>query len=226
MLNASGPLIRSSSQMCLCALTVVVNYWAPGHKDIPGNERADQEAKRAAQDSASPTRDIPVAYRPVLPVSKSAVKQEWNDECKAIILKEWKASPRYTRTSLYDRRLHKGSYLATADSLPRSLAVLLLQLRTGHCPLVKHLFWIGKADSPICPCCRQADESVAHYLLHCRAHADARRELERVGGPLTRTLPKLLGVPALFPHLFRFLARTGRFHTVHGELPPPPETNE
>ncbi|KAJ7101792.1 hypothetical protein C8R44DRAFT_583141, partial [Mycena epipterygia] len=92
----------------------------------------------------------------------------------------------------------------------------LLQLRTGHCPLAKHLFRIKKSDSPICPCCRQADETVTHYLLHCTAHADARRELVRAGGPRTRVLSKLLGVPELFPHLFRYLARTGRFHSVHG----------
>ncbi|KAJ7104717.1 hypothetical protein C8R44DRAFT_746396 [Mycena epipterygia] len=38
------------------------------------------------------------------------------------------------------------------------------------------------------------------------------------------TLPswQLLGVPALYPPLFRFLARTGRFHAVHDDLPPPP----
>ncbi|KAJ7107435.1 hypothetical protein C8R44DRAFT_541926, partial [Mycena epipterygia] len=92
----------------------------------------------------------------------------------------------------------------------------LLQLRTGHIPLAKHLFRINKADSPICPCCGQANETVAHYLLHCSAHADARCKLVRAGGLLTCALPKLLGVPSLYPHLFCYLARTGRFHTIHG----------
>ncbi|KAJ7042940.1 hypothetical protein C8F04DRAFT_944955, partial [Mycena alexandri] len=99
----------------------------------------------------------------------------------------------------------------------------LLQLRTGHIPLAKHLHRIQKADSPICPCCRQADETVMHYLLRCPAHADARRELVRAGGSQARVLAKLLGLPKLLPHLFRFLGRTGRFHSVHGELPPPPD---
>ncbi|KAJ7032161.1 hypothetical protein C8F04DRAFT_959286, partial [Mycena alexandri] len=85
-----------------------------------------------------------------------------------------------------------------------------------------HLHKINKADSPLCPGCRQADETVEHYLLRCPAHADARRELVRAGGPRTRVLTKLLRIPELFPHLFRYLGRTGRFHTVHGVLPEPP----
>lgn len=197
--------------------------WAPGHRDIPGNERADEEAKKAAQIGSSPIDDIPVAYRPTLPYSKSAVRQDFNTDLKAKVLAEWKKSPRYARASQYDNKLHKGSYIATSDRLPRGLAVLLLQLRTGHCPLARHLHRIKKAESPICPCCRQADETVAHYLLHCTAHTDARRELVRAGGQRTRTLSKLLGMPKLQPHLFRYIARTGRFHSVHGDLPDPPD---
>ncbi|KAJ7131466.1 hypothetical protein C8R44DRAFT_594835, partial [Mycena epipterygia] len=68
----------------------------------------------------------------------------------------------------------------------------------------------------VCPCCRRADESVAHYLLHCTAHMDAPRELIGAGGPRMCVLSKLLGVQTLLPHLFRYIARTGRFHSVHG----------
>ncbi|KAJ7123400.1 hypothetical protein C8R44DRAFT_564880, partial [Mycena epipterygia] len=89
--------------------------WAPGHKDITGNERADQEAKRAAQDGSSPIKDIPTVFRGRLPYSKSAIKQDYNAELKAKVLREWEASPRYARTIQYDRRLLKGSYLAIAD---------------------------------------------------------------------------------------------------------------
>ncbi|KAF7333334.1 RNase H domain-containing protein [Mycena venus] len=196
--------------------------WAPGHVDIEGNERADEEAKKAAQDGDS-SEHLPEPLRGRLPWSKSAARQAFNAELKATVTREWGRSTRYTRTMQYDAKLTNGSYIALAERLPRSLTVLLLQLRTGHVPLAKHLHKIGKADSPVCPGCRLADETVGHYLLHCPAHRDARRELRRAGGPQTEVISKLLGIPELLPHLFKYLGRTGRFHTVHGDLPHPPD---
>jgi hypothetical protein len=146
-----------------------------------------------------------------------------NADRKADYEKAWRGSARYARTTQYDDRLLKGSYLTLADNLPRSYAVLLLQLRTGHVPLAKHLHRIRKSDSPICPCCRQADESVAHFLLHCPEHLRARQALYSAAGPDIYVLHKLLGDPKLLPHLFRYLGRTGRFHPVHGTLPALPD---
>ncbi|KAJ3709966.1 hypothetical protein C8R42DRAFT_597923, partial [Lentinula raphanica] len=54
----------------------------------------------------------------------------------------------------------------------------LTQLQTGHIPLQKHLNHIGKAESPICPCCRNNNETVRHYLLECPAHWRAREKLQ------------------------------------------------
>ncbi|KAJ7271397.1 hypothetical protein B0H12DRAFT_1003869, partial [Mycena haematopus] len=92
----------------------------------------------------------------------------------------------------------------------------LLQLRTGHVPLAKHLHRIRKADSPICPLCRQADESVAHFLLHCPHHDAARQALYAKVGPASLSIRHLLGTGKILPHLFRFLSSTSRFHSVHG----------
>ncbi|KAJ6596047.1 hypothetical protein B0H10DRAFT_1659825, partial [Mycena sp. CBHHK59/15] len=81
-----------------------------------------------------------------------------------------------------------------------------------------HLHRINRADSPICPCCHQVEETVIHYLLHCPAHANARAELHRIGGRDSRVLEKLLTKSKLLPLLFQFIARTGRFRTVFGEI--------
>jgi hypothetical protein len=194
--------------------------WAPGHVGIAGNERADEEAKRAAQqEDSSPLKAIPKPFRGDLPWSRSAIRQDYHTELWAAMKQDWEYSPRYARISSYNEKLLRGSYINLANHLPRSLAVLLLQLHTGHIPLAKHLHRINKADSPICPCCRQADETVVHYLLCCSAHHDARQELSRKGGRPATVLSKLLGSPELYPPLFQFVARTGRFHNVHGALP-------
>ncbi|KAF7333686.1 hypothetical protein MSAN_02411700 [Mycena sanguinolenta] len=158
-----------------------------------------------------------------LPHSRSAIKQHLDAERKALVNKEWTESARYEKTMAFDSRLNKGSYITFTDLHPRSLAVLLLQLRTGHIPLAKHLHRIRKLDSPICPSCRQADESVAHFLLWCPHHAPARQLLHAAVGPDSLALHKLLGTGKSLPHLFKFLRRTGRFRNVHGTLPQPPD---
>jgi hypothetical protein len=156
-----------------------------------------------------------------------AVRQSLNAAQKADYEKVRKGLAQYTCTVQYVACLLKGSYIDLADTLPWSYAVLLLQLRTGYIPLAKHLHRICKANSPICPCCCQADNSVAHYLLHCPEHLRAHQVLYSAAGPDTHILHKLLGDPKLLPHLFRYLNRTGRFHSVHSTLPamPDPQPN-
>jgi hypothetical protein len=56
------------------------------------------------------------------------VQQTLNADRKADYEKVWRGSARYARTTQYDNRLLKGSYLTLANNLPRSYAVLLLQL--------------------------------------------------------------------------------------------------
>ncbi|KAJ7147276.1 hypothetical protein C8R46DRAFT_870522, partial [Mycena filopes] len=90
--------------------------WAPGHVGIIGNERADEEAKRAAQQQdSSPLGSIPLPLHGTLPWSKSAVRQRLNAELKRAVERQWQRSLRYARTMQYDPRLLKGSYLAIAD---------------------------------------------------------------------------------------------------------------
>ncbi|KAJ7118522.1 hypothetical protein C8R43DRAFT_901311, partial [Mycena crocata] len=51
--------------------------WTPGHKDIKGNERADEEAKKAAQDGTTRGVEVPAIFRhwDNIPRSRSALKQ-------------------------------------------------------------------------------------------------------------------------------------------------------
>ena len=50
--------------------------WIPGHRDLEGNERADQEAKRAARAESSPPDSLPrYLTRCPLPASLSKVRQ-------------------------------------------------------------------------------------------------------------------------------------------------------
>lgn len=194
--------------------------WTPGHRDVPGNERADEEAKRASQEGSSEPDTIPPYYRSrCLPRSRSAVLQQFTADLKAKVAREWTKSPRYHRIRRYDPTLPLAKYLDIADRMPRKLAVIILQLRIGHTILNKHLHRIKRADTPVCPACHHEDETIMHYLLHCPAHANAREELHRTRGRSSRVLDKLLVLPKLLPLLLQFVARSARYRTVFGEIP-------
>ncbi|KZP07091.1 hypothetical protein FIBSPDRAFT_763388 [Athelia psychrophila] len=139
-------------------------HWVPGHKDFEPNERADREAKDAAQKLTSPAKDLPVCLRKkVLPASVAALRQEYAAKLKRKWTKCWRKSPRRTRT-------------AQAAPTPDQMCGLThtSQLRdgarndralTGHAPLKQHLHRIKCADSPICPSCEMEPETTAHFLI-------------------------------------------------------------
>jgi hypothetical protein len=196
--------------------------WTPGHIDIKGNEEADKEAKAAAKDGSSPSQKLPSQLRKMLPRSKSAVQQAFHAKLKRAAAKVWQRSPRYERMKRIDPALPSDKFSKQTSKMLRKHASLLFQLRSGHAPLNTHLHRIQKADSPICPCCHQHNETVMHYVMHCPAHKNARREMIRAGGRGARDLPKLLTEPKLFPHFFRFIGHSGCMRSVFGEIPDQP----
>lgn len=66
--------------------------------------------------------------------------------------------------------------------MTKGQAALYIQLRTGHAPLNRHLHRIKATDSPVCPACNNAHETVHHYLLICPATERHRRELTYMFG--------------------------------------------
>jgi hypothetical protein len=56
--------------------------WTPGHRDIKGNEAADMEAKKAAQEGSSPHDKLPAPLRHMLPYGKSTEKRDYQSRLK------------------------------------------------------------------------------------------------------------------------------------------------
>jgi hypothetical protein len=110
-----------------------------------------------------------------------------------------------------------NKYLMLITPLPKKMASILMQMRTGHTPLAKHLHCIGKADSPTCPACQQHEEMIEHLLLHCPAHQDTRQVLHSKVEGRNIIIAKLLTTLKTLRPLFYFIAATRRFRNTFGE---------
>ena len=93
-----------------------------------------------------------------------------------------------------------------------------MQLHTGHIPLNRFLHRIGKTDSPTCPACQTADETVPHYLLDCPGYAHERHGLAQAVGRNSKSLQHLLGNWRTFKALLIYVGVTGRFKDTYGDL--------
>ena len=132
-----------------------------------------------------------------------------------------------------DDKLPSHSFLMATNHLSRAQASILMQLCTGHIPLNRFLHRIGKTDSPTCPTCRAADETVPHYLLDCLGYAHERHGLAQAVGRNSKSLQHLLGNWRAYKALLIYVGTTGRFKDTYGDLqvfsaqadaasPPPP----
>ena len=151
--------------------------WIPGHEGVEGNERADEEAKKAAAGETSEEAMIPIECRGILPISKSVEIQRFQAELKVKERLLFMRSPRAKFAHEYDPSMPSPAFSKLSSRLAQRHASLLIQLRTGHIQLNKHLYKIGKVDSPTCAVCRVANETVHHYLFRCPGYKEQRERL-------------------------------------------------
>lgn len=190
----------------------------PGTRRDQKNERADEEVKKAAKGDSSPDEQLPIQCRGTLPISKAAAQQSFFKDLKIEAAKTFAKSPRSKKLHEIDPSGPSPRYQKITNALPRRHASLLIQLRTGHIPLNKHLHGIGKAESPICPGCRGREETVHHFLLTFPTFARQRRPLEKHMGHGARSLKVLLSNPNAFPLLFNYINSTHRLKETFGDV--------
>ena len=142
--------------------------WVKGHSAEDGNEKVDAEAREAARGHTSQARKLPgYLTGSLLPMSISARQQEFDVVMKKRWRRDWEASLWHARISGIDSNMPSNRFRKLLSGLNRTQISILVQLRTGHIPLNKHLFCINKVESPMCPMCRQGEELVHHYLFKC-----------------------------------------------------------
>jgi ribonuclease HI len=188
--------------------------WTAGHSGIPGNEKADKEAKDAAGGASSNAADLPRYLRKPVKKSISALKQKHNDKAKEAWKEEWQKSERYKRfrapdiVTPYSKKFIK---LISNNRISRNTASLIYQLRVGHAPLNDYLHRFHKVDSPRCPACGASKETVEHLIKHCPGYAHERWLLMREFKASDPKLEEILSEPKAITQLSKYLTDTGRF---------------
>jgi ribonuclease HI len=158
-----------SDYICLQIRDLLKNYtetgdevaiaWIPSHCGIPGNEKVDALARRAASSTHGstiidlfPTNDVLISLREVMLQRWQA---EWSDPGATKGRRLYEIYPRVT----YKPWFHKFR----CDKLVVST---LCRMRIGHCCTGSHLFRIGVLQSPYCDCELDFD-TLDHVFFGC-----------------------------------------------------------
>jgi ribonuclease HI len=197
----------------------VVVRWIPAHKDVLGNERADQEAKRATSgDVERPDHTFPSLLQHSLPHNRNSLRKIFKQQQTRKYELEWSTSPRYKRLAAIDTSLSPRPYQKLVADLPKIHTTILFQLRTGYIILNDYLHRISKADSPDCDRCTHR-ETVIHYILHCPRYTRHRRQLQATVGFANMNVKTLLSTRKHLPALMQYVADTKRLQSSFPDIP-------
>jgi len=210
--SAAARLRREKPQ-----LTLTVR-WVPGHTGVPGNELVDVEAKKAAREEESDRQTLPGWAQQQLPISKSATLQIFHSDLKKRTHDLFERSPRRAKIQYIDASTPSHNFRRITAHIPRKHASILIQLRTGHVPLQRYLYMIGKTESALCPACGGHEETVRHFLLVCPTYDENRHRLGRTIDVSGVRMDVLLNDPKAFPALFRFIHDSKRFQDAYGDF--------
>ena len=180
--------------------------WCPGHKDIPGNDRADQLAKQAT--SLASLSEPTATYN--LRQAQEHLKDSWTTIWRNTSPQQgsW-STANQTPSSLHP----PPHFLELADK--RELFGRPLQCRIGHGYIGEYYQRFVPSANPACPCGKATqtrDQS-------CPTYEEYRTILHQASQTLY--LPDLLGTKDGIQAMASFLEKYGAF-TKNGHSPPTP----
>ena len=187
--------------------------WSPGHKGIWGNERADEEARKAAESHGESF--IHSTFSWARQQAKDAALKAWRHEwtihtsqhqnLASVAIAE---TPPSTTLS----RFHK------AFKGRRDIHTTIVQTVTGHGFRGDYYQRFHIPEPVECPCGEAPIQSRDHILKECQLYEDGRHHLRRVSPTISTDI--ILGTLSGLQALSKFISKTGAF-TKPPPAPPP-----
>ena len=153
-------LCGRSGRNCLFSLPVLSGYnGSPEHSFLPGNDTADELARRGALLAPSAT---PCSLSPLISCIHSRLISDWR---------------RTVSSKYFDTQV--PSISTEKLVLPRHARCVLSRLRcNGHSLLLgSYLSRIGRIENPSCSACGHPSQDISHLIVYCPAVDSLRRSL-------------------------------------------------
>ena len=175
--------------------------WIPAHQNIPGNEMADQAAKKGAKNEFGDLQDQGYTSFTHIQVG-----------IKQACLSDWKEFYQKTKNGqFYQQNFanNQPKWKASKITVSKAVWAASMQLKFGHGYFKSYLAKLPNYENNYCFGTCRAIQSPEHLLLSCPAFREERRELREKIGFRNLTIPLLYSNSEYLTHTLDFIRKTG-----------------